>query len=122
MKKRPNIQTPYNDKLRIKNLITEVISDAWIYTYSPDTATADENDLITLVLTNKKFVFEDVKVDIISDYIDIFIFGIKITEDTYNVTVSDNNINIEFTQILNLVDVDDIVTTDFLIKGKIVEI
>lgn len=115
---KPSIITPFNDKLRFKNLVNEVIDDAWIYTLEP-TSISVQDGLFTLNLINKKFVFEDIKVDDLSDYIDIYLQGIKKTSDLYSVTEVGNNIVINFTETIALRPLD-IVKADFSVKGKIV--
>ena len=115
---KPNIITPFNDKLRFKNLVNEVINDSWIYTLIPDSI-SNNGLLFTLNLINKKFVFEDVKVDKLEDYIDIYFSNIKVASDYYNVVISENNIIINLVEpIIN--DISGITNDLFLIKGKIV--
>ena len=116
-KQKPNIITPYNDKQRIKNLILEVIDDTFIYTHIPDTVTLDE--FITLTLLNKKFVFQDVAVDRLADYVDVFAAGLKQKDNSYSVIDDGSNIVITFTESLGM---DDSLYSadDFEVKGKIV--
>ena len=118
IKSAPKINVPFDDKQRFKNLVLEVINDAWIYTLVPDSISLD-GVLFTLTLSNKKFVFEDIKVDVTSDYIDVYLQGVKKPSDTYTVTDTGNDIIIEFTKNITLRP-EDIVTDDFLVKGKIV--
>lgn len=119
-KTRPNIVTPFNDRERFKSLVQEVINDTTIYTHIPDSISLDVTQkLFTLVLLNKKFTFEDIKVDDLSDYVDIYLQGIKKTSDVYSVTENGNNIIINFTENITL-DPPSIVNTDFSVKGKIV--
>ena len=75
--------------------------------------------LFTLTLNNKKLVYEEMRVDILSDYVDIYLQGIKKNADTYTVTDDGTNIIINFTKTITL-DPPSIVKTDFLVKGKIV--
>jgi len=117
-KVKPSIITPFNDKQRFKNLVNEVIEDSWIYTLVPESISLNQT-LFTLNLINKKFVFEDIKVDNLSDYIDVYLMGVKKTSDMYVVTEVGNNIVITFTQSITLRP-RDIVKTDFMVKGKIV--
>ena len=119
---KPNIPVgAYNDKTRIKNLITEVVGDALFYnSFIPDLVYLDEV-IFTLVLENKKFNFEELQVDNASEYLDIFLQDIKKTSDSYSVTTTDTNIVITFNQNITL-SPNDIVPEDFLIKGKIVSI
>lgn len=115
---KPSIVTPFNDRQRFKNLVQEVINDTTIFTHIPDTISLN-GVLFTLTLLNKKFTFEDIKVDDLSDYVDIYLQGIKKTSDTYSVTESGNDIVIIFNQQVTLVP-SEIVVTDFSVKGKIV--
>ena len=115
---KPNIVTPFNDRRRFKDLVQEVINDTTIFTHIPDTISLN-GVLFTLTLLNKKFTFEDIKVDDLSDYVDIYLQGIKKTSDTYLVTESGNDIVIIFNQQITL-SPQDIVVTDFSVKGKIV--
>ena len=115
---KPSIVTPFNDKQRFKNLVQEVIGDSWIYTHIPDSISLD-GVLFTLTLSNKKFVFEEIKVDGLSDYIDVYLQGVKKTSDAYSVTDNGSDIIITFTKNITLVP-EEIIVTDFLVKGKIV--
>jgi hypothetical protein len=117
-KPKPNIVTPFDDKQRFKNLVQEVIDDTTIFTHVPDSISLN-GDLFTLTLANKKFVFEEIKVDGLSDYVDVYLQGIKKTSDVYSVTDNGTNIVINFTDTITLRPVD-IVNTDFSVKGKIV--
>ena len=115
---KPNIITPFNDKQRFKNLVQEIINDTTIFTHVPDSISLN-GVLFTLTFSNKKFVYEDIKVDILSDYVDIYLQGIKKNSDTYTVTDDGTNIIINFTKNITL-DPPSIVNTDFSVKGKIV--
>lgn len=117
-KLKPNIITPFNDRQRFKNLVQEVINDTTIFTHVPDSISLS-GDLFTLTLSNKKFIYEDIKVDVNSDYIDVYLQGIKKTSDTYSVTDNGTNIVINFTENITLAP-ELIVNTDFSVKGKIV--
>ena len=116
-KQKPNIITPFNDKQRIKSLILEVIDDTFISSHVPDTVTL--NEFITLTLLNKKFVFQEVAVDRLVDYVDVFATGLKQKDDSYSVIDDGSNIVITFTESLGM---DDSLYSadDFEVKGKIV--
>jgi hypothetical protein len=116
-KKKPNIITPFNDRQRIKDLVNEVIDDTFISTHTPNIVTL--NTFISLTLTNKKFVFQDVAVDGLEDYVDVYLLGLKQKDDSYGVTDDGSNLIISFTEALGLDD-SSFVTTDFEVKGKIV--
>ena len=117
---KPSIVTPFNDRQRFKNLVQEVINDTTIFTHTPDIISLN-GVLFTLTLLNKKFTFEDIKVDDLSDYVDIYLQGIKKTADTYSVTESGNNIVITFNQDITFRP-QDIVATDFSVKGKLLDL
>lgn len=119
-KNKPNIITPFNDRKRIKDLVLEVITDTFVTSHIPDTVTLG-GGLLTLTLTNKKFVFQDIAVDDLSDYVDIYLQGLKLEGDTYTVINEDNNIIINFTESIGL-DQSLYDTDDFEVKGKIVSI
>ena len=117
-RKKPNIVTPFDDKQRFKNLIQDVFNDMEIFSHVPDSISLN-GVLFTLTLSNKKFVYEEVSVDNLSDYIDIYLQGIKKTADTYSVIDNGTDIVINFTENITLVPAD-IVKEDFSVKGKIV--
>jgi len=117
-KVKPNIITPFNDRERFKNLVQEVINDTTIFTHVPDSISLS-GVLFTVTLSNKKFTFEEIKVDELSDYVDVYLQGIKKTSDSYSVTDNGTNIVIAFTENITLAP-ELIVNTDFSVKGKIV--
>ena len=117
-KPKPNIVTPFDDKQRFKNLVQEVINDTTIFTHVPDSISLS-GELFTLTLSNKKSVYEEIKVDSLSDYVDVYLQGVKKTSDTYSVTDNGTNIVINFTENITLAP-ELIVNTDFSVKGKIV--
>ena len=117
-RKKPNIVTQFDDKQRFKNLIQDVFNDMEIFSHVPDSISLN-GVLFTLTLSNKKFVYEEVSVDNLSDYIDIYLQGIKKMASTYSVTDNGTDIVINFTENITLVPAD-IVNTDFSVKGKIV--
>ena len=115
---KPNIVTAFDDKQRFKNLIQDVFNDMEIFSHIPDSIGLS-GVLFTLTLNNKKLVYEEMRVDILSDYVDIYLQGIKKNADTYTVTDDGTNIIINFTKTITL-DPPSIVNTDFSVKGKIV--
>ena len=117
-KKKPNIITPFNDRERFKNLIQEIINDTTIFTHVPDSISL-VGVLFTITLSNKKFVYEEVKVDALSDYIDVYLQGVKKTSTLYSVTDNGSDIIIQTNQTITL-DPSSIVASDFVVKGKIV--
>ena len=117
-KPKPNVITPFNDKQRFKNLVLEVIKDMEVFTHVPDSISLDGN-IFTLTLSNKKLVYQDVSVDALSEYVDVFLQGVKKPADIYSVTDNGTNVVIVFTESITLRP-EDIVNTDFSVKGKIV--
>jgi len=117
-KPKPNVKTPFDDKQRFKNLVLEVFQDMEIFSHIPDSISLD-GVLFTLTLSNKKLVYQDIAVDALSEYVDVYLQGIKKTADTYSVTDNGTNIVINFTESITLRP-EDIVNTDFSVKGKIV--
>lgn len=116
-KVKPNIITPFDDKQRFKNLVKEVINDTSIFTHTPDSISLS-GVLFTLTLSNKKFNFDEIKVDSDLDYTDVFLQGVK-DASSYSVTDNGTDIVINFTENITLAP-EEIVNTDFSVKGKIV--
>ena len=117
-KPKPNVITPFDDKQRFKNLVLEVFRDTEIFSHIPDSISLDGSNF-TLTLSNKKLVYQEVAVDAISEYIDVYLQGVKKPADIYSVIDNGTNVVINFTESITL-SPDDIVNTDFLVKGKIV--
>jgi len=122
----PNINIDTTQKLRdrlgFKQFVLQVNTDTFIYNYIPSTIELNEDGrLFTLTLINKKFIFDILELDDVSDYVDVYLFGVKQPQDKYNVVINGNNIVITFisdvTRLPGEVGVDD-----FEIKGKIAEI
>jgi hypothetical protein len=121
MRVKPNIpKMPYNNRGRLKTLINEVIEDTSLYPFVPDQLVLIDN-VITLVLWNKKFMFEDMKVDNPKDYTDIYLQGIKQSSNIYDIGVNGENIVITFIKAISYTQ-NELTTNDFLVKGKIVSI
>lgn len=116
-KQKPNIITPFNDRQRIKDLVNEVIDDTFISTHTPDSVIL--NEFIVITLENKKFVFQDVAVDELNEYMDIYLDGLKQKDNSYTVIDNDIDIIISFTETLGLDD-SLLTTSNFEVKGKIV--
>ena len=117
-KKKPNIIVPFNDRKRFKNLIQEIINDTTIFTHVPDSISL-VGVLFTITLSNKKFVYEEVKVDALSDYVDVYLQGVKTTSTLYSVTDNGSDIIIQTNETI-CADPSSIVKEDFVVKGKIV--
>ena len=122
----PNINIDTTQKLRdrlgFKQFVLQVNTDTFIYNYIPSTIELNENGrLFTLTLINKKFIFDILELDDVSDYVDVYLFGIKQPQDKYNVVISGNNIVITFVSDVTRLP-GEVSVNDFEIKGKIAEI
>lgn len=126
-RKKPNIdlatQTLLKDRQEFQNFVLQVIKDTFIYSYTPDSISLDgaTQKLFTVNLINKRFVFDILEVDNVADYVDVYLFGVKQPQDRYSVTVAANNIVIDFNQDITRLPLE-VVASDFLVKGKIVEV
>ena len=138
------------DRQSFKNFVLEVIEDSFINEFEPTSASLDSETqtLFTLFLgpTDKtgsipdiagyQFTYEDLQVDNAYDYLDVFLYSVKQDKSKYDVELYDGSgtqltsgqyatgtkeirfiFNDEITRIPTEVD-----RTDFVIKGKIVEI
>jgi hypothetical protein len=134
------------DRLGFKEFVNTVITDSFLYeytlTYPTDILSLDNETetLFTLVLNNKRFVFEQLPVDDTKDYIDVYLYGVKQPKDRYRVEILDesNNIltlNTNTARKIRIVFEQDITRVPtavveefeagvetFQIKGKIVEV
>jgi hypothetical protein len=122
----PNINIDTTQKLRdrlgFKQFVLQVNTDTFIYNYTPSTIELNEDGrLITLTLINKKFIFDILELDDVSDYVDVYLFGVKQPQDKYNVVISGNNIVITFVSDVTRLP-GEVSVNDFEIKGKIAEI
>ena len=126
-RKKPNIDLAVTNLLKdrgeFQNFVLQVIRDTFIFTYVPDSISLDVETqrLFTVNLLNKRFVIDILEIDNIADYIDVYLFGVKQPQDRYSVFVVDTNIVIEFNVDITRLPLD-VVASDFLVKGKIVEI
>jgi hypothetical protein len=122
----PNINIDTTQKLRdrlgFKQFVLQVNTDTFIYNYIPSTIELNEDGrLITLTLINKKFIFDILELDDVSDYVDVYLFGVKQPQDKYNVVINGNNIVITFISDVTRLP-GEVGVNDFEIKGKIAEI
>jgi len=119
----PNINvgstTIKRDRESFKNFVLDIITDTFIYEYSPTSISLD-GELFNLFLDGYRFVYEDLQVDNVKDYVDVYLYGVKQPQDRYGVTFTSTSISIVFTESITRVPAD-VVRTDFEIKGKIVE-
>ncbi len=121
MRQKPNIpKMPYDNRGRLKTLINNVIEDVNLYPHIPDQLILLD-DLITLVLWDKRFLVEEMKIDNPKDYTDIYLQGIKQSSNIYDIGINGNNIVITFGEIISYTQ-NELTKNDFLVKGKIVSI
>jgi len=120
---KPNIDigsiTTKRDRESFRNFVLEVIDDTFIYEVIP-TSISLNGEIFTLVLDGYRFVYEDLVVSDSKDYLDVYLYGVKQSEN-YNVTFDDTSITITFTESITRVPAE-VERTDFNIKGKITEI
>ena len=109
------------DRLGFKEFVIGVNVDTFIYTYTPNQISLTDGIYFTLVLINKRFVFDILEVDNIKDYVDVYLFGVKQPQNRYGVSVTDTDIIVTFIEDITRVPAD-VNASDFQIKGKIVEI
>jgi len=125
MKVAPKIKKiPFNDRSRIKDLIYEVFDDTFRRSYQLiegiDGMILQNLELFTLTLVNKGFEFEELQFNNTKN-MDVYLQGILQEPTSYDVTTSGNNIIITFNQAITYTPLE-IIITEFLVKGKIVDI
>jgi hypothetical protein len=114
--------TLVKDRTEFNQFVLNVIKDTFIYDVVPSLIEldAETNTLFTLYLFDKKIIIDRLEVDEYSDYIDVYLFGVKQPQDRYTVNIVDNDIVVQFN--INITRLpQDVVNTDFIIKGKIVD-
>jgi hypothetical protein len=125
MRKLPNVDLgttlKKRDRQGFKEFVLQINTDTFIYDYSPNEIVLNDDIYFTLYLRSKRFVFDLLEVDNVSDYIDVYLFGVKQPQSRYDVIASNNDIIITFTADITRVPAD-VKATDFKIKGKIAEI
>ena len=66
-------------------------------------------------------MIDTLQVDVVEDYIDVYLYGVRQPQDRYTVTIVGNDIIITFVEDITRIP-QDVVASDFKIKGKIVEV
>ena len=122
---KPNIDvlSKFGNKYRqdFKELVLKVNTDTFLYQSNPTEIELINDIFFKLYLRNKKFVEETLIVDIPSDYIDVSLFGVRQAQTRYNVEIIGNDIVITFLENITRIP-EDVIVTDFTIKGKITEV
>lgn len=109
------------DRLGFKEFVLKVNTDTFLYEFQPSEIQVINDTIFILYLRNKRFLIDDLQVDDTKDYIDIYLYGVRQPQDRYVVNVIENDIIITFTESITRLP-NDVVSTDFRIKGKIAEI
>lgn len=109
------------DRLGFKEFVLKVNTDTFLFSFQPNQIEVINNTIFILFLRNKKFLIDDLQVDDTKDYIDIYLYGVKQPQDRYNIDTIGSDIIITFTESITRLP-NDVVATDFIIKGKIAEI
>ena len=124
-KTRPNINIAagLGNRYRknFRDLVLKVNRDTFLFEVQPNSIELLNNVFFQLVLQNKKFVIDTLQVDVIEDYIDVYLYGVRQPQDRYTVTIVGNDIIITFVEDITRIP-QDVVASDFKIKGKIVEV
>lgn len=124
-RKLPNVVVPTSlsmrNRLGFKDFVLKVNTDTFLFEFQPNEIQVINDTIFILYLRNKRFLIDDLQVDDTKDYIDIYLYGVKQPQDRYNVDVINNDIIITFTESITRLP-NDVVATDFIIKGKIAEI
>ena len=121
----PNINigktTIKRDRLGFKDFVLKVNTDTFIFSFSPDEIEVNDDIYFKLYLRNKRLVSDELVVDDITDYIDIYLYGVKQPQNRYSVVQIGNDIVVEFTADITRLP-KEVSASDFEIKGKIAEV
>ena len=101
-----------------RDLVLKVNRDTFLFEVQPNSIELLNNVFFQLVLQNKKFVIDTLQVDVVEDYIDVYLYGVRQPQDRYTVTIVGNDIIITFVEDITRIP-QDVVASDFKIKGKI---
>lgn len=117
-RKKPNLVMPVNNKAKINDLVQNVFDDMFVTQHTPDSISLD-GITFTLTLSNKKFLYEELKTDSNADFIDIYLQAVKQPASIYLVEDNGTNVVVTFNQSITN-SPGDIIADDFVVKGKIV--
>ena len=124
-RKTPNIildtTLKQRDRLGFKDFVLKVNTDTFIFSFSPDEIEVNDDIYFKLYLRNKRLVSDELVVDDITDYIDIYLYGVKQPQNRYSVVQIGNDIVVEFTADITRLP-KEVSASDFEIKGKIAEV
>jgi len=124
-KDRPNINIASGLGKRyrknFRDLVLQVNRDTFIFEFQPNSIELLNNVFFQLFLGNKKFIIDTLAVDVIEDYISVYLYGVRQPQDRYVVSIVGNDIIITFVEDITRVP-QDVIASDFKVKGKIVEV
>jgi hypothetical protein len=124
-KDRPNINIASGLGKRyrknFRDLVLQVNRDTFLFEVQPNSIELLNNVFFQLFLENKKFIIDTLVVDVIEDYISVYLYGVRQPQDRYVVSVVGNDIIITFVEDITRVP-QDVIASDFKVKGKIVEV
>ena len=124
-KDRPNINIASGLGKRyrknFRDLVLQVNRDTFLFEVQPNSIELLNNVFFQLFLENKKFIIDTLAVDVIEDYISVYLYGVRQPQDRYNVSIVGNDIIITFVEDITRVP-QDVIASDFKVKGKIVEV
>jgi hypothetical protein len=109
------------DRLGFKQFVLKVNTDTFIFSFSPDEIEVNNDIYFKLYLRNKRLVIDLLVVDDITDYIDIYLYGVKQPQNRYSVSQIGSDIIVEFTADITRLP-KEVAASDFEIKGKIAEV
>jgi hypothetical protein len=109
------------DRLGFKDFVLKVNTDTFIFSFSPDEIEVNDDIYFKLYLRNKRLVVDILVVDDITDYIDIYLYGVKQPQSRYSVSQTGNDIIVDFTADITRLP-KEVSASDFEIKGKIAEV
>jgi hypothetical protein len=109
------------DRLGFKDFVLKVNTDTFIFSFSPDEIEVNGDIYFKLYLRNKRLVADILVVDDITDYIDIYLYGVKQPQSRYSVSQTGNDIVVDFTADITRLP-KEVSASDFEIKGKIAEV
>jgi hypothetical protein len=115
--------TLVKDRTEFNQFVLNVIKDTFIYDVVPSLIEldAETNTLFTIYLFDKKMIIDRLEIDEYSDYVDVYLFGVKQPQDRYTALVDGNNIVVTFVADITRLP-NEVRVADFEIKGKIAEI
>lgn len=109
------------DRLGFKDFVLKVNTDTFVYIFSPDEIEVNDDIFFRLYLRNKRLIIDILVVDDITDYIDIYLYGVKQPQNRYSVRQIGNDIIVDFTADITRLP-KEVTASAFEIKGKIGEV